>query len=54
MMRSEVRKSVAAKRILACRIVQLQRNPMASTKEAQKNIQIELFWTILIGDRLFL
>jgi len=53
-MRSEVRKSVVAKRILACRIVQLQRNPTASTKEAQRNIHTELFWTILIGNRLFL
>lgn len=31
------------------RIVQLQRNPTASTKEAKRNIPTELFQTVLIG-----
>lgn len=50
MMRSEVRKSVVAKRILASRTVQLRRNPTASTEEAQRSIHTELFLTLLIGD----
>lgn len=48
MMRSDVRKSVLAKSISVSRVIRLQRNPTASTKEAKRNIPTELFWTILI------